>query len=55
MIKVDVIRNNVTYVGMTGKDVEDIKRKLREEKGLSYYGVSQCKFIFREEYESKEE
>lgn len=44
MIKVNVKRDNVAYIGMTGKDIKDIKRKLKTEKGLSDYGISKCEF-----------
>lgn len=47
MIKVDVERDNATYIGITGKDIEEIKRKLKTEKGLSDYGISKCKFKTR--------
>lgn len=54
MIKVDVIRDTVTYVGLIGKDLDDIKQKLKTEKGLSDYGVSKCKFIYREDFYCEE-
>lgn len=44
----DVKRGNVTYVGMTGNNLDDIKRKLKSDRGLSDYGISKCKFILRD-------